>query len=74
MPFVRMRSIMAGPEGTYKEGDLVETTAALAKELRVRATPTVFFGRGNRLDGALPYEAFLQAARAAASGETRPEN
>jgi len=48
--------------------------AALARELRVRATPTVFFGRGNRLDGALPYEAFLQAARAAAFGETRPEN
>mgnify|MGYP001818588925 CR=1 FL=1 len=38
-----------------------------AYELKVRATPTIFFGRENRLDGALPYEAFLRAARAAAA-------
>jgi predicted DsbA family dithiol-disulfide isomerase len=38
-----------------------------AYDLKVRATPTIFFGRDNRLDGALPYEAFLQAARAAAA-------
>ncbi len=38
-----------------------------AYELKVRATPTVFFGGENRLDGALPYEVFLRAARAAAA-------
>ena len=37
-----------------------------AHELEVRATPTIFFGRENRLDGALPYEAFLRAAQAGA--------
>jgi predicted DsbA family dithiol-disulfide isomerase len=37
-----------------------------AQELKVRATPTIFFGGENRLDGALSYEAFLQAARTAA--------
>jgi predicted DsbA family dithiol-disulfide isomerase len=40
-----------------------------AYELKVRATPTIFFGRENRLDGALPYEDFLQAARAAAAAQ-----
>jgi len=38
-----------------------------AHELEVRATPTTFFGRENRLNGALPYEAFLRAARAGAA-------
>jgi predicted DsbA family dithiol-disulfide isomerase len=38
-----------------------------AHELEVRATPTIFFGRENRLNGALPYEAFLRAARAGAA-------
>jgi len=38
---------------------------AAARELNVRATPTLFFGGGqNRLDGALPYSAFEEAARA----------
>jgi predicted DsbA family dithiol-disulfide isomerase len=37
-----------------------------AHELDVRATPTIFFGRENRLNGALPFEAFLQAARVGA--------
>ena len=40
-----------------------------AHELEVRATPTIFFGRENRLDGALPFEAFLQAARAGAAAQ-----
>jgi predicted DsbA family dithiol-disulfide isomerase len=38
-----------------------------AHELEVRATPTIFFGRENRLNGALPFEAFLRAARAGAA-------
>jgi len=37
-----------------------------ARELEVTATPTVFFSQKNRLDGALPYDAFLKAARAGA--------
>lgn len=35
-----------------------------AVELGVRATPTIFFGDNNRLDGAVPFAAFLKAARA----------
>lgn len=38
-----------------------------AHDLGVHATPTVFFGRDNRLNGALPFDAFLRAARAAAA-------
>ena len=37
---------------------------AAARELEVRATPTIFFGEKQRLDGALPYSAFRKAARA----------
>jgi len=40
-----------------------------AHELGVRATPTIFFGRENRLNGALPFETFLQAARAGAAAQ-----
>jgi predicted DsbA family dithiol-disulfide isomerase len=40
-----------------------------AHELEVRATPTIFFGRENRLNGALPFEAFLRAARAGAAAQ-----
>ena len=37
---------------------------AAAGKYDVRATPTVFFSEQQRLDGALPYERFLEAARA----------
>jgi predicted DsbA family dithiol-disulfide isomerase len=40
-----------------------------AHELEVRATPTIFFGRDQRLNGALPFEAFLRAARAGAAAQ-----
>lgn len=36
---------------------------AAAAQYEVRATPTVFFSETSRLDGALPFEAFLRAAR-----------
>jgi len=36
---------------------------AVARDLEVRATPTIFFGGEKRLNGALPFDAFLQAAR-----------
>lgn len=39
------------------------TNLALAGKYRVRATPTVFFSETMRLDGAVPFEAFLKAAR-----------
>jgi len=42
---------------------------AAAHELEVRATPTIFFGREIRLNGALPFEAFLRAARAGAAAQ-----
>lgn len=41
----------------------LEQNLAAAGQYDVRATPTVFFSATNRLDGALPFEAFLQAAR-----------
>ena len=40
-----------------------------AYELKVHATPTIFFGRENRLDGALPYAAFLRAAQAGVAAQ-----
>jgi len=42
-----------------------------AHELGVHATPTIFFGGENRLNGALPFEAFLRAARAGAAAQHR---
>jgi predicted DsbA family dithiol-disulfide isomerase len=42
----------------------LELYLAAAQQLRVRATPTIFFGERQRLDGALPWSAFQQAARA----------
>ncbi|MGB5440338.1 MAG: DsbA family protein, partial [Gammaproteobacteria bacterium] len=39
---------------------------AAARDLDVTATPTIFFSEKTRLSGALPYEAFLQAARVGA--------
>ncbi len=42
---------------------------AAARELGVRATPTVFFGEHQRLDGALPLSAFRTAARAGAAAQ-----
>jgi predicted DsbA family dithiol-disulfide isomerase len=40
---------------------------AAAAELDVRATPTIFFGEQQRLDGALPLEVFKKLARAGAA-------
>lgn len=45
----------------------LEAYLAGARELAVRATPTVFFGQDQRLDGALPLPAFREAARAGAA-------
>lgn len=42
---------------------------AAARELGVRATPTVFFGERRRLDGALPFAEFQKAARAGAADQ-----
>ena len=44
----------------------LEDYQAAARQLEVTATPTVFFSQNNRLNGALPYETFLKAARAGA--------
>jgi predicted DsbA family dithiol-disulfide isomerase len=37
---------------------------AAAGQYEVRATPTVFFSEQHRIDGAMPYELFLEAAQA----------
>jgi predicted DsbA family dithiol-disulfide isomerase len=42
----------------------LEFHLAAARELGVRATPTIFFGTQQRLDGVQPWSAFEQAARA----------
>lgn len=42
----------------------LELYLAAARQLGVHATPTIFFGETQRLDGALPWTAFEQAARA----------
>ena len=44
------------------EQRLAQNLAAAARH-EVRATPTIFFSETSRLDGALPFDAFLQAAR-----------
>ena len=41
----------------------LESYLAAAKQLGVRATPTIFFGEQQRLDGALPWADFQRAAR-----------
>lgn len=45
----------------------LEANLAAARGLDVTATPTVFFSENIRLNGALPCEAFLQAAKAGAA-------
>lgn len=44
----------------------------MAGQAGVRATPTVFFSARQRLDGALPYERYLAAARAGLAGQQLP--
>ena len=44
----------------------LEQYLAAARELGVRATPTVYFGERRRIDGAQPFPVFRDAARAAA--------
>ena len=46
-----------------KYAQRLEMNLAAAGQYEVRATPTVFFSETTRLNGALPFEAFLQAAR-----------
>jgi predicted DsbA family dithiol-disulfide isomerase len=52
--------------------DRLKQYLAAAAELDVRATPTIFFGKRQRLDGALPYSAFLKAARAGEAEQHAP--
>jgi predicted DsbA family dithiol-disulfide isomerase len=57
------------PERAWREEryeQQLQRYLAGAQELEVRATPTILFGREHRLNGALPYEAFLRTARAGA--------
>lgn len=41
----------------------LQLNLAMAGQHEVRATPTVFFSETSRLDGALPFEAFLKVAQ-----------
>jgi predicted DsbA family dithiol-disulfide isomerase len=42
---------------------------AAARELNVSATPTIFFGEQQRIDGALPLDVFKKRARAGAAAQ-----
>jgi predicted DsbA family dithiol-disulfide isomerase len=42
-----------------------------AQALAVRATPTIFFGEQQRIDGALPYPVFRKAAREGAEARQK---
>ena len=52
----------AWSDGRYAEK--LQQYLAAAAHYQVKATPTVFFDEQHRLDGALPFDAFLAAARA----------
>lgn len=54
------------------EGRLQQYLAA-ARELDVRATPTVFFGEKQRLDGALPLSTFRKLAQAGVAAQQMTE-
>jgi predicted DsbA family dithiol-disulfide isomerase len=62
---VREATLASAWEDPRHEQRLDQYLAA-ARELNVRATPTVFFGERQRLDGALPLSAFKNAAQAGA--------
>lgn len=47
-----------------RHAGMLQQYLAAAAQYRVRATPTIFFDEQHRLDGALPYDAFLSAAKA----------
>ena len=42
----------------------LQQNMAAAGKYQVRATPTIFFSESSRLDGAVPFDAFLKAAQA----------
>jgi predicted DsbA family dithiol-disulfide isomerase len=60
----------AWSDGRYAEK--LQQYLAAAAQHRVRATPTVFFDEQHRLDGALPFEAFLAAARGGYQAQQGP--
>ena len=48
----------------------LEQYLAAARELDVRATPTIFFGERQRIDGALPLDVFKRLAKEAAMAQS----
>ena len=52
----------------------LQQSLAAAGKYEVRATPTVFFSETSRLDGALPYAAFLKAAQQGLEQQRAPGN
>lgn len=57
----------AWDDSRYEER--LKKNMGVAHELGVRATPTIFFGEEQRLDGTLPFAAFQKAALAGLSGQ-----
>ena len=55
--------------GTPVLHERLEQYRAAARELHVSATPTVFFGEQQRIDGALSLEVFKKVARAGAAAQ-----
>lgn len=60
VPEELIRNAWSDPQYEQK----LQASLAAAGKYEVRATPTVFFSEQHRLDGALPYARFLEAARA----------
>lgn len=58
-------------DGKYEQQ--LQLNLAMAGRYNVRATPTVFFSETARLDGALPFEAFLEAAEQGLREQSKPE-
>ena len=48
----------------------LEQYLAAARELDVRATPTIFFAERQRIDGALPLDVFKRLAKEAAMAQS----
>ena len=76
--FIRLAMAAGVPEETLSRAWSDERYArrldqylAAAHELKVTATPTVFFGEHRRIDGALPLAVFKKLASEAAMEQSR---
>jgi predicted DsbA family dithiol-disulfide isomerase len=62
-------AVLSGAWTDTRYEERLEQYRAAAFELDVRATPTIFFGEQQRLDGALPLDVFKRLASAGAAAQ-----